>query len=524
MNKHKKVTKAKEKYISKTRDLPNSDKSSINMLTTNAADLRSKAKCLKDLVKLFNISIFSVQETHYKKKGKLTLDNFIIFEAIRSKEGGGSMLGIHVSHQPVLISEYSDTFELIVTEIQVAKKHIRVITGYGPQETWDLNIKMQFFIALEDEIAKAAIEDKSIICMGDMNSKLGPDHIPNDPKKITENGIILAGIIERNALTVVNSLQGKCTGLITRERNTVNGVEKSIIDFVMVSQDLVKEVRRMIIDDERKYVLTRLTKTKKGTVKKESDHNTIFTELDIKWKPDTKQYKQEVYNLKDKESQRSFKEDTDNTKELSNIIDKEDEVDKGTKKFLKRINGFITKHFKKVKVKENVDKELEGFYKQKAELKNKEDIASKQKLADIEAEMAEKYAEDMVKKIREELKGVNSEDGGWNSGHLWKLRKKISPRPSDPPTAMENTDGVLLTDPIEIQKEAIKYFEQLFRHPNRPRLHQNTDMERKTVQNAIKDVCPRKNRPMDYGRCRNCSKRFEKWNLKRPIWLCKRTL
>ena len=435
---------------------------SLNILTTNAADLRRKTKCLKDLIGLFGITIFSVQETHFKKKGRFSLDNFMIFEALRKKEGGGSMLGIHVSHLPVLISEYSESFELIVIEIKVAKKQIRVITGYGPQDSWDLDVKMQFFTALEKELAKAAIEDKSIICMGDMNSKLGPDHIPNDPKKMTENGAILSGIIERNALTVVNSLPGKCTGLITRERHTVNGVEKSVIDFVMVSQDLVKDIGRMMIDDERKYVLTRLTKTKKGIVKKESDHNTIVTEMQIKWKTDTKTNKQEVYNLKDKDSQKRFKQDTDSTKELSNIIDKEHDVEKGTKKFMKRLKGFITKHFKKVKVKEKVDKALEDLYKQKAELKSKKDTASKQKMEEIEAEMADKYAEDMVQKIREELKDINSEDGGWNSGHLWKLRKKISPRPTDPSTAMESEEGVLLTDPGEIQKEALKCFEKLF--------------------------------------------------------------
>ena len=64
--------------------------------------------------------------------------------------------------------------------------------------------------------------------------------------------------------------------------------------------------------------------------------------------------------------------------------------------------------------------------------------------------------------IKTELQGINSEDGGWNPGYLWKLRKKISPRPVDPPTAMKNSIGVLLTDPIEIQRESVKYYQQLF--------------------------------------------------------------
>ena len=45
------------------------------------------------------------------------------------------MLGIHVSLKPVFISEYSDTFELIVVEVKMATTCIRVITGYGPQDT-----------------------------------------------------------------------------------------------------------------------------------------------------------------------------------------------------------------------------------------------------------------------------------------------------------------------------------------------------------------------------------------------------
>ena len=80
----------------------------------------------------------------------------MIFEAIRKKEGAGSMLGVHISLQPVLISEYSDTFELIVVEIKVTARSVRVMTGYGPQETWDIDVKMKFFCALEEEIAKAA--------------------------------------------------------------------------------------------------------------------------------------------------------------------------------------------------------------------------------------------------------------------------------------------------------------------------------------------------------------------------------
>ena len=54
------------------------------------------------------------------------MENFVIFEAIRkNKEKGGSMLGVHENLKPILIEEYSDTFELIVVEIKAGKKEIR---------------------------------------------------------------------------------------------------------------------------------------------------------------------------------------------------------------------------------------------------------------------------------------------------------------------------------------------------------------------------------------------------------------
>ena len=46
------------------------------------------------------------------------VENFHIFETIRkSKMKGGTMLGVHMSLQPVLVKEVCDQFELIVVEI-----------------------------------------------------------------------------------------------------------------------------------------------------------------------------------------------------------------------------------------------------------------------------------------------------------------------------------------------------------------------------------------------------------------------
>ena len=224
------------------------------MYSNNCNGVNNKIEALKVQLKHTKATIFNLQETHLSKKGKIKIDNFQIYEAIRKKEHG-SMLGVHESHKPVLISEYSDEFELIVVQVELGEKHARIMSGYGPQENLDTDKRMPFFATLEEEIVRAKVANKSIILQLDANSKLGKEIVPDDPHEQTPNGAALAGIIDRNALIVVNSLKEKVKGSITRQRITETGREESIIDFMIVSSDLVEDVQEMIIDEEKKYAL-----------------------------------------------------------------------------------------------------------------------------------------------------------------------------------------------------------------------------------------------------------------------------
>ena len=55
------------------------------------------------------------------------------------------------------------------------------------------------------------------------------------------------------------------------------------------------------------------------------------------------------------------------------------------------------------------------------------------------------------------------EEGGFNAGRLWKLKKKLSPKVSDPPTAMMNTLGKLITSEEENRAEATKHYKNVFK-------------------------------------------------------------
>ena len=81
-----------------------------------------KSQSLKSELKFLKAGIFTLQETHNKKKGSLTLEGWEIFEAIRKKEFGGTMIGVQKSLDPVLIVEYSCEFELLVVEAMISNK------------------------------------------------------------------------------------------------------------------------------------------------------------------------------------------------------------------------------------------------------------------------------------------------------------------------------------------------------------------------------------------------------------------
>ena len=81
----------------------------------------------------------------------------------------------------------------------------------------------------------------------------------------------------------------------------------------------------MIIDDKRKHVLTKITKTKGVISKKESDHHVLITEFNNIVAKDKSKEKVEMFNLKNVECQKKFKEYTSNTQMLSSIFDSKDD-------------------------------------------------------------------------------------------------------------------------------------------------------------------------------------------------------
>ena len=120
---------------------------------------------------------------------------------------------------------------------------------------------------------------------------------------------MLHDIVKGKVLVVVNSLDEKCIGKITRKRSTGKVKEESIIDFVLATEDMEDLIENMVVDEERKFVLSRYTKTKAGVKVKESDHNSIVTTIKTSWNKNNVPKRKESYNYMNKESEKIQSDD-----------------------------------------------------------------------------------------------------------------------------------------------------------------------------------------------------------------------
>ena len=88
-----------------------------------------------------------------------------------------------------------------------------------------------------------------------------------------------------------------------------------------------------------------------------------------------------------------------NNKVLSSIFNEAGDINVQAKKFLNKLEDFIYKCFKKIKIKERKDKEKDVLFKTWRKLKNESRNINKEDLSRIEQTIADKYAEEYYNKL-----------------------------------------------------------------------------------------------------------------------------
>ena len=452
----------------------------LRLLGVNAAGIKSKMTSFKKIISDLNPTLFFIEETKFKETGKMRdMENYVVFEKVRENGtgGGGIAIGCLKDLYPALVREGKDDIEAISIEIFLKKIKVRCLVAYGPQETQTIEKKQAFWEFLDEEAQLAKISGSGFILQFDGNLWAGKDIIPGDPRLQNQNGKLFKSFLERNNLTVVNS-QPICEGLITRKR-TKNGIlEESILDFFVVCNFILPFVEKMVIDENKEYILTNFLPAKQNRRAVDSDHMTIYLDLNIEFE-NMKPERQEIYNFKESEGQRKFKIATTETNDFSNCfnpISNGAPLTDQVEKWRSLLSLYIKKSFKKIRIRNNVKKQINGDIKnlinERNSILSRNSEGRKEKLEKIENEIAELESKQIRNDILKKFKVFSQNPENINLTNMWKLLKRISPKVKPLlPTAKRNHKGNIVSGPKELKILLAKEYKNRLRlRPVRPDL------------------------------------------------------
>ena len=154
---------------------------------------------------------------------------------------------------------------------------MRIIACYGPQEDEAKDVREEFFEDVAIEINKCKIAEDQFIILGDLNAKLEAD-AEGCLHHETANGKLLLGVIDDNALDVVN-VSSKCTGKWTCVVRTSGKMSR--LDYVLTCPELQSNVISMTIDEACLFCPFSQKTVKGETVQQYSDHNSILVQLTL---------------------------------------------------------------------------------------------------------------------------------------------------------------------------------------------------------------------------------------------------
>ena len=280
----------------------------INFLYSNINGYNSKKDSLANIVKINQPDVVCICETKLDKDEECDIEGYegIVSNYKKGQEGlvVAARRGTFVS-PPEKVSEYDN---ILSARIGFPERTIRVIVCHGPQEDDESEVRQDFFDNISVEIERSRAGDETPIVLGDMNAKIS---IENEILKADSfNGKMLIEMIELSEMKVGN-FHEKTSGKWTRIQESKKGTAKSVLDYILIEEQMMALITEFNIDEERCNTPFRITKTKKGNKITYTDHCTILFTLNCpKGNLKPRSSKRKVWNLTN-EGYVNYREETE---------------------------------------------------------------------------------------------------------------------------------------------------------------------------------------------------------------------
>ena len=468
-----------------------------------------KLESLENLILNANPAVIFLQETQVKRSGRIKTPSSAKYtwyelnrtpKAPKGQNGGGVAIGVQNGLEPSWISEGDDDSETITVEIWIEGFPIRLICGYGPQETDKKERKDKFWKYCNSEVQSAKEDGAAVILQIDGNLWAGKGIIKDDPKTQNSNGKRFEDFLMKNPhLTVVNALPC-CEGLYTRVKRTKKGEQKTVIDFFVVCNQILPLITKMTIDEKGDTTLTRY----KGKVVK-SDHRSLKLEVNLVFHEKSKQERTEIFNLKNKDCQSRFYQFGSKDQRFSKCFLTDDEtIHVQFKRWKRKFDKAIVACFQKIRVTNKVKEKkspIDELMNEKKFIlkKSKVTMEDLRKVDEIEKRITKEIEDKEFEKIKKVLGDMETGKGKINSTNIWKEWKKAFPKKTKPiPTGVKNVKGKVITNPKEKKKVTLAHFKHRMRkRPVKENVLEEIEENNKLFNKRLEESKKKKSPPFD---------------------------
>ena len=304
--------------------------------------------------------------------------------------------------------------------------------------------------------------------------------------------------MDRNPnLTVVNNLN-LYEGLITRARVCNGKLEESVLDFFIVCNLVLPFVKKMVVDEEKRHVLTNYEHVRHGGKANDSDHATEYLDLNVKIVTE-KPSRKEIWNFKSEECQKIFKKNTSETIEYTDCFTREQPIMTQIENWRKVLHKHIKVSFKKVRIKTSQKVKLLPEMSRLIDIRNKlsKNEANKKEIIKLETAIGDMEAENNRNRILKHFKKYCEDPERVNLNEVWKTLKKLWPKIHQKiPAAKKNHFGKLISEPKKLKKLlANEYKIRLRTRPIRPDLKEMKIRKNRIFQLKLELASKNKSKP-----------------------------
>ena len=329
------------------------------------------------------------------------------------------------------------------------KTHIGIF--YGPQEKCSNEEAERQYAQLMAQVNKLRTQGE-IILMGDFNAKLEIKR-DNINQEISRNGKLLEKMIKETNTIPISTKAHK--GAWTRTRKRLDNMEKSIIDYVIMSSRIAECTKFINIDEDGIFKL-------KG--KEETDHNSILVEVEIN--AHKKVTKQKITNFKDKQGWKTFNEKLAD-KFKNNPPEDYDEYESALKEIIKA--SFKTITMTKGEYKYRKSDKTKTLKKEKKAAKKAFESSSPNKIHEklqdyiqAQKDLRNELENDEKSRVEQRINLI-IEKGGAGSDHFWKIRKKILSQGKNEIYDLITEDDITIKEPEKSKEYIANFYENLYK-------------------------------------------------------------